>query len=154
MKRFVTEFANYERERLFEKSGAVKKIQAEREREISTVENACKSGLITEHAAVEKIAEIGSRRLPVGGEYETFYTGGGIWISAMHDGKGGYYTVANDFSDEGGYLTYYTDAFEDEVEFPCVEMEWSKDEADLTDAEMAIYKVLQADLKGTLEKWG
>lgn len=76
---------------------------------------------------------------------ETFYTGGGIWITALPQDEKHYYTIDNDFMD---CLTFYEDRFEgwQDTEYPCKRMVWSKNTNELNSEERLIYKAMKADL--------
>ena len=78
---------------------------------------------------------------------EAFYTGGGIWLSAMY-GEGGrnYFVVDNEFPE---CLTCYDHNGEDqEDEFPCQNMVWSVEKKDLSRYQLkTYYKPLLAALK-------
>lgn len=71
---------------------------------------------------------------------ETFYTGGGIWLTSWAVDDHHYYIY------EKGWdcLTLYSDRYEGGTEFPCERMEWSKDKDGLTSKEWAICSNMMA----------
>lgn len=77
---------------------------------------------------------------------ETFYTGGGIWLTACPLDAKHYYTIDNDFI---GCLNLYEDRFEgwEHEEFPCERMIWSKSIEELSEEERSIYEAMRKDLE-------
>lgn len=149
MKRFVSEYANYERKRVFDVKNAVKSVQSERVREISEVENACKTGIITEREAVKKIAEIGGEYMPQVGVPQAWYSGGGIIVCAMHINDDGEYVALDE---EDGWVGLYADAFTDGEEFPFVEMEGCFEVND--PVTRTWYKLLTEEYDAYCERYG
>lgn len=90
-------------------------------------------------------ARVGARNINEN-RIETFYTGGGIWITAYPLDGNHYYTVDNDF---GAYLNLYEDRFEGcgGDEFPCCRMVWSKGVNQMTGDEWNIYRAMTKDLE-------
>ncbi len=79
---------------------------------------------------------------------EAFYTGGGIWLCAKYADDNHYYVIENDFNE---CLTYFDHNGEDQdTEFPCQNMVWSKNLDELSPAERKIHeelnKVLQEEM--------
>ena len=86
---------------------------------------------------------------------EAFYTGGGIWLSAMYVDDTHYVVVDNedrfDIDDSERCLTMYDATKDDDPadvgEFQCMEFVWSKNLSDLSNRERRWYKMLLAELK-------
>ena len=76
---------------------------------------------------------------------EAFYTGGGIYISAMYVDENIYYAIDNDWYDDC-FAIYDHRGEDDDVEFPCQNMVDSKNVADATEEEKRIYAILKAAL--------
>ena len=78
---------------------------------------------------------------------EAFYTGGGIWLCAMPIDGSRYAVIDSDMVDA---LTIYNRAGEDDdIDYPCQNMETSKDLCDLDETERKIYDILKAELDKT-----
>lgn len=74
---------------------------------------------------------------------ETFYTGGGIWLS-QYDAGDGYYAVVS--SDQPDYLSIYRNAEnEDEMYLP-EDMVSSKHYSELGQSQKAMHGILKAEL--------
>lgn len=81
---------------------------------------------------------------------ETFYTGGGIWLS-QYDAGDGYYAVVS--SDQPDYLSIYRNAEnEDEMYLP-EDMVSSKHYDELGQSQKAMHDILKAELvkKGAIK---
>ena len=79
------------------------------------------------------------------GEASAFYTGGGIWLSAMYIDATHYAVVGSDFDRA---LSFYDHDGEDDDEFfPCQNMTDSKVVNEFSDADKAIYAQLVNELK-------
>ena len=78
---------------------------------------------------------------------EAFYTGGGIWLSAMYGESGNTYFVVD--NDDPNCLTCYDHNGEDQEDpFPCQNMVWSVEKKDLSKFQLqTYYKPLLAALK-------
>lgn len=76
---------------------------------------------------------------------EAFYTGGGIYISALYVDENTYYAIDNDWYDDC-FAIYDHRGEDDDVEFPCQNMVDSKNVADATEEEKRIYAILKAAL--------
>ena len=90
---------------------------------------------------------------------EVFYTGGGVWLSAYQEDETHYYIVE---AWEGGYhedveccLTYYDHSDEDDdIEYPCQNMLWSKELKDLSVHQFMIWQVLHSEMNAELKRYG
>lgn len=86
---------------------------------------------------------------------EAFYTGGGIWLSAMYVSKHTYAIVDNDYKD---CVTYYDDHadIEEDQEFGCFDMVRSVcvGDEDYTEQDEAIRLELLQELKEEMERCG
>lgn len=73
---------------------------------------------------------------------ETFYTGGGVWLTACPISEKHYYIV----DEEYGCLSFYNDGGENDTDYPCERMVWSKSEDELTQRQKVLYHEMKADL--------
>lgn len=77
---------------------------------------------------------------------ETFYTGGGIWLTAACVEDSPLYYILDSDWDEG--LTLYDNTNEDkDIDYPCQEMVWSKETAELNDEEKALLREMRKDMR-------
>ena len=74
---------------------------------------------------------------------EVFYTGGGIWLSAMYVDDHHYYVVDNDWE----CLSYFDNSEEDDTNYCCQNMVWSKDKSELNPDELKVYTELKEALE-------
>jgi len=77
---------------------------------------------------------------------EVFYTGGGIWLSAMYGESGKHYFVVD--NEDPNCLTCY-DSFgeDDDTEFPCQNMVWSCESRELSKYQRSIWRKLKSALE-------
>lgn len=81
-------------------------------------------------------------------DIEVFYTGGGIWLAGMYTSNNIYYIVDSEFTD---CLTCYNHENEDDdTDYPCQDMVFSKEISELTDYEKTIYNDLLTELKNKM----
>lgn len=73
---------------------------------------------------------------------ETFYTGGGIWLTVKPTSEWFYYLVDAD----SNCLSYFSDRWKDGEEYPCQRMEWSRGEEELNQRQKVIYHEMKAEL--------
>jgi len=87
---------------------------------------------------------------------ETFYTGGGIWISAMWVDSTHYVTIDgddrhDDLSNDERFLYYYDSTYDDPPEyvgeFQCMNLIWQKDFSEMSEDERKWYDMLLDDCK-------
>ncbi len=76
---------------------------------------------------------------------ETFYTGGGIWLTAASVENSPLYYILDSDWDDGLTLYDRTDE-DDDTEFPCQNMVWSKETAELTKEEKALLRDMKRDM--------
>lgn len=74
---------------------------------------------------------------------ETFYTGGGIWLS-QYDAGDGYYAVVS--SDQPEYLSIYRKTDDEDEMYLSENMISSKDYNELGKSQKAMHDILKADL--------
>jgi len=79
------------------------------------------------------------------GKAEAFYTGGGIWISAMYVDENIYYAIDN-WDYEDCFAIYDHRNEDDDCDFPCQNMVDSKSVAEATEEEKEIFRILKAEL--------
>lgn len=79
------------------------------------------------------------------GKPEVFYTGGGIWISAMYVDEHRYYTIDN--ADNEFCLSLFDSREEDDENFCCQNLCESKSVDELSPEELAIYNKLTEAMK-------
>ena len=79
---------------------------------------------------------------------EAFYTGGGIWLSAVDMGDGLYGVVDSDFVD---CLTVYDHEDEDQdIDFPCQNMVASHEVKELTEDELHAWAIAYQALQRSM----
>lgn len=143
MKRFVKEYAKFEESRIMGIENLPSKYVHRTLDEIDKVCESYEKGFLNETEAISKINTLVFEKPCCIGEPVTFYTGGGIWVTAMHSNHyGGYYAISNDEE----CLTYLTDGFDGGEEFPFYEMAWSKHYKELNEEQLAIYRKLQHNM--------
>ena len=147
-KRFVKEYANYEKERLHDIPFIHDWDWMKKSEKMDKYVSAYERGLITEREAMKKISEIADGDIVKVGIPETFYTGGGIWVTVMFSGmQNHYYAIDSESINIGEEcLTLYTDGFEDDDLTPFMEMAWSKGIDELSHYRRQIYDRMKADL--------
>lgn len=79
------------------------------------------------------------------GKAEAFYTGGGIWISAMYLDKDIYYAIDNDWYDDCFAIYDHNDEDQD-TDFPCQNMIGFKEKNQFSAEDHEIYSKLKAAL--------
>lgn len=83
-------------------------------------------------------------------EPEAFYTGGGIWLSAMYVNDHLYAVVS---SEDDDCLSLYSHNWEDkDIDFPCQNMLWSAEFSKLENEAKLVYGHLYAKLKEEMDK--
>lgn len=78
------------------------------------------------------------------GQIETFYTGGGIWVTCMYRDEEHYYSVSHDCE----CLTLFDDAIRncEYGEYPFFDIEWEKTVEEMTEEEKLIFYKMKVDL--------
>lgn len=156
-KRFVKEYANFEKQILCEIPNIHNWDLARKVDKINKYVTAYERGLICEREVMGKISEIASEDVIKSGVPNTFYTGGGIWVTVMFTGMDNHYyaidSASIDCDDE--CLTLYTDGFsEDDGDTPLCEYSWSKGIDELGHYRRGIYDMMKANLEETRELLG
>ena len=155
-KRFVKEYANFEKQILREIPGIHDWDLERKVEKINKYVGAYERGLICEREAMGKISEIASDDVIKYGVPNTFYTGGGIWVTVMFNGmQNHYYAIDNNSINIGQEcLTLYTDGFSEYDDTPFMEMAWSKGIDELSHYRKGVYDMMKADLEETMTLWG
>lgn len=83
---------------------------------------------------------------------EAFYTGGGIWLSAMYIDERHYYTIDNCSVDSLWFYDHENE--DDDIDFPTQNLIWEKDVTECTEDERRIYDVLRSALIEEMERCG
>lgn len=83
------------------------------------------------------------------GSPEAFYTGGGIWISAMYVDENRYYAIDNDYW-ENSFCIYDHTGEDQDTDFPCQNVIGFLDFCDMSAEEKKIYRKLRKTLKETM----
>lgn len=81
---------------------------------------------------------------------ETFYTGGGIWLTAAKMKNSTMYYIVNSEWPEGLSL-YDRDGEDDDTEYPCQHDVSSTPRKDLTDREKALYYLMLDDMLNNVD---
>ena len=79
---------------------------------------------------------------------ETFYTGGGIWLTAACVEDSPLYYILDSDWDDGLTLYDRTDE-DDDIDYPCQVMVWSKETAELTREEKTLLRKMRKDMENT-----
>lgn len=77
---------------------------------------------------------------------EAFYTGGGIWISAVYVDENIYYAIDNDYYDDS-FCIYDHRAEDQDTEYPCQNCIGFCDSAEFSAEDWKIYRALKRELK-------
>lgn len=80
-----------------------------------------------------------------------FYTGGGIWISAMYVSKNIYYAIDNDWYDDC-FAIYDHNGEDDDTEFPCQNMIGFKEKSEFSDEDHKLFNMLKSELLKEMRK--